>query len=100
MVETPVRYHLPGVRSRRFAQTFVHAQRRNTGVFAAPVGCFQEFVLGGGVLARVRSGRRVRLGGGPLVANVVVGKFDWLRSCLRGAGIAGKVPLSISDANL
>ncbi len=50
MVETTVRNHLPGVCSRRFAQTFVHAQRRSASAFAALVGRCQQFVLGGGVL--------------------------------------------------
>jgi len=52
MLQTPALNHPPGVRSRRFAQSFFHAQWGHAGLFAALVRHFQEFGLGGGILAR------------------------------------------------
>jgi hypothetical protein len=80
MIETLAINHPPGMRSRRFPQTFVHAQRRHAGELAALVCLFQKFVLGGGVLTRGGSGRRVRVGGGLLTMDVVVAKLGCWRS--------------------
>jgi hypothetical protein len=50
MLQTLALNHPPGVRFRRFPQTFVHAQGRHAGEFAALVCGKQKFVLGSGVL--------------------------------------------------
>ena len=129
MLQTLARNHPPGVRPRRFAQTFVHAQRRHAGQFAALVCRFQKFVLGGGVLTRGGRGRRVRLGGGLFAASVVERRCEFraaggvvsaaqgpgftanianetararsmsVRLALRRGDRRSKVPLSISHAS-
>src|SRR6202158_5563552 len=81
MIETIAVNHPPGMRSRRFAQTFVHAQRRRASEFAALVCRGQKFVLGGGVLSSRGHGRRGRLGGGRLTMDVVVPSVRCWRSC-------------------
>src|ERR1700691_1240372 len=63
--------HASSMGSSRFAQASIDAQRRNSRECATLVGRFQEFVLGGQVLTRGGSSRRVRVGGGLLDANVV-----------------------------